>query len=308
MIRVRAVARVASMAILVGVAAAPSAWGQGPAAGAENRPKVGTISLAGIDAMVQGGAVPDSALPRVAAFIRSELERAMDAAPAPVTADKLPILGDEVTPARLKAEPGIAGRPFVMSGALKFADVRAPGEGEGGDYAFTLVSASPDMKWTGDRVAVRVSRLRGGSLARMVAGLADSRPGVLMPVRLQCTASQDGIAADDWQTPTQDGLGWRPWAFRGIDRGFTAIGMASRPGATRALLDIILDERPAASPEAEKYVKGMAILTMLEMPARDRQAAAKLAATRGKRTRSESARAWARTAIASLARGELVGL
>jgi hypothetical protein len=268
--------------------------------------------------------IPEAAVPHIVSYIKLGIEQAMS--PEAVakrehsTKETLPIVGDEVSLTRIKANPTqYTDRPFVITGGIKVSDhynywFR---EMASGYFSFELTPVAADGKAAYESTHVYVPRFLGAALAERVTRLEEQSRNTIAAVRLRCVIRSERLEGDvsnalnvieasDWQVPSSDWESWIPWTFESIGLGYALILKTGHASAQRNLLSLILDEQEFQSPKADTLLKGLAIECLLRLPAKDRGLALKQLPSKAKRTKSVVAKTWARRAQNSLVAGRLV--
>ena len=268
--------------------------------------------------------MPESVVPRVVTYVKLGIEEAMlpetGAKRDHPTRETLPVVGDEVSLARIKANPAqFTDRPFVITGGIRISNYynywfRKMGTAF---FSFELTPVETDGKAARESVPVYVTRFLGGALAERVTRAQEQARDSIAAVRLRCiirserlrgdvSEALDVMEATDWQALSSDSESWMPWTFESIGLGYALILKTGHVSAQRNLLGLVLDEQEFQSPKADTLLKGLAIEAMLRLPAKDRSLVVKQLPTKAKRTKSAVAKAWARRAQASLVSGRLV--
>jgi hypothetical protein len=267
---------------------------------------------------------PEAAVPGIVSYVKLEIEQAM----LPETGAKrpgesretLPVVGDEVSLARIKANPDqYTDRPFVITGGIKVSNYyNFWFDNKASDYfSFDLTPVAADGQVASEGVPVYVSRFFGTALTERVTRVEERSRDTISAVRLRCIIRSERLQGDvsnalhvieatDWQVPSSDWKSWMPWTFESIGLGYALMLKTGHSSAQRHLLDLILDEQEFQSPKADTLLKGLAIEALLRLPAKDRSLAVKQIPTRAKRTKSAVAKAWARRTQNSLLSGRLV--
>jgi len=276
------------------------------------------------ESMSRFAEIPESAVPGIVSYVKLEIEQAMlPEAGAKRTGEStktLPVVGDEVSLPRIKANPDqYTDRPFVITGGIKVSNYYNFWFGNmASDYfSFDLTPVAADGQVESESVPVYVSRFLGAVLAERVTRVEERSRDTITAVRLRCVIRSErlqgdvsnvlhAIEATDWQVPASDWKSWMPWTFESIGVGCALMLKTGHSSAQKHLLDLILDEQEFQSPKADTLLKGLAIQAMLRLPAKDRSFAVKQIPIRAKRTKSAVAKAWARRAQSSLLSGRLV--
>jgi len=268
--------------------------------------------------------IPDTAVPGIVYYLKLEIEQAMlpetGAKRADPSTEKLPVVGDEVSLARIKANPDqYTDRPFVITGGIKVSnyynywfDKKASDF-----YSFDLTPVASDGQVAGQDVPVYVSRFLGTALAERVTRVEERARNTITAVRLRCIIRSERLQGDlsnavhviestDWQVPSSNLKSWMPWTFESIGLGYALMLKTGHSSAQRHLLDLILDEQEFQSPKTDTLLKGLAIEALLRLPAKDRSLAMKQIPNRAKRSKSAVAKAWAGRTQKSLSLGRLV--
>jgi hypothetical protein len=321
-------ATLATLAFFLLVLGTPRAWPQEkklsnePTSNLNSPDRLKRCSAA--ESLSKFAQIPDSAVPGIVSYLKLEIEQAMlpetGAKRAGPSTEILPVVGDEVSLARLKANPDLyTDRPFVVTGGVKVAnyynywfDNRASDY-----YSFDLTPVAADGQVAGQDVPVYVSRFLGTALAERVTRVEERARDTITAVRLRCIIRPERLQGDvsnavhvieatDWQVPSSDLKSWMPWTFESIGLGYALMLKAGHSSAQRHLLDLILDEQEFQSPKADTLLKGLAIDALLRLPAKDRSLAVKQLPNRAKRTKSAVGKAWARRTQNSLLAGRLV--
>jgi hypothetical protein len=268
--------------------------------------------------------LPESAIEPIISYLKLEIEQAMLPPPREHRLREgavatLPIVGDETSIARIKANPQeYIGKDFILVGGIKVSDYYNFGFSNAAAdfYSFRMRTATQKGDLTSDDVAIYVSRFDGAVLAELATKSEEQKGDVLLAVRLHCTIhaqrlegdtshAADSIEATDWQVLAPDGRLWMPWTFESITLGYTLLfkaGSASMP----ACLELIMNEHEFQSERADKMLKGTAIGYVLMLPKKDRTLAFRRVSLKAKRVKSAVAKKWTKRLYESLEAGRLV--
>jgi hypothetical protein len=267
--------------------------------------------------------IPESALPDIIQYLKLEVAQAM----VPDTRlarqdvqllDRIPVVGDELSLARLKANADryIETR-FKPAGAIIIDDYYNPGFRDAQDthYSFRLTVAAKNGQ-ADESVPIYMSRFKGAALAERITRTQERQPNTAMAVRLECIVHQKRIEGDishvtssieatDWQVLTDDGTTWMPWTFESILLGYDLVGKTGK-ASIAACMDLIMQEQEFQGEKADTMLRGTAISYLLRLPAKDRTLALRRVSLRAKKVKSPNAKAWTRRLYASLEAGDLV--
>jgi hypothetical protein len=268
--------------------------------------------------------LPESAVEPIISYLKLEVEQAMIPPPREHRLREgdvaiLPVLGDETSIARIKANPQeYIGKDFILVGGISVSDYYNFGfrEAAADFYSFRMHTATQRGALTSDSVAVYVSRFDGTVLAELATKSEEQKGNVLLAVRLRCTIhtnrlqgdtanAVNSIQATDWQVLAPDGNSWMPWTFESITLGYALMfktGSASMP----ACLDLIMNEQEFQGERPDKMLKGTAIGYLLTLPKKDRALAFRRVSLKAKRVKSAVAKKWTKRLYDSLEAGRLV--
>jgi hypothetical protein len=267
--------------------------------------------------------IPESALPDIIQYLKLEVAQAMvpDTRPAHQDVqdlDRIPVVGDELSLARLKASADqyIETR-FKLAGAITIDDYYNYGfrDAQATHYSFRLTVAAKNGQ-PDEPVPIYMSRFKGAALAERITRTQERQANTAMAVRLECIVRRKRIEGDtshvassieatDWQVLTNDGKTWMPWTFDAILLGYDLIGKTGK-ASIAACMDLIMQEQQFQSEKADTMLKAMAISYLLNLPAKDRTLALRRVSLRAKKVKSPTAKTWTRRLYASLEAGDLV--
>jgi hypothetical protein len=266
--------------------------------------------------------IPESALPDIIQYLKLEITEAMvpDTRPARGDSrelDRIPVVGDELSLARLKAEPNkyIEAR-FKLAGGIIVDDSYGSGfrDSQDGYYSFRLTviarNGEPD-----ESVPVYMSRYKGAALAERITRTQERQPNAAMAVRLECIVRQNRIEGDisnaarsieatDWQVLDKDGKTWQPGTFEAILLGYDLIRKTGKASVV-ACMDLVMQEQDFQTEKADTMLRATAISYLLTAPAKDRTLALRRVSLRAKKVKSPTAKAWTRRLYTSLETGKL---
>ncbi len=267
--------------------------------------------------------VPESALPNIVQYLKLEVSQAMIPNARPVRGDatileKLPIEGDEISVARIKANPAqYFERPFILAGAVGISDYYNYGYDRAQDsyYSFRLAVAAKDGQLS-ENVPLYMPRFKGAALAERITRTHEQRSNVGMAVRLRCVIHQErtegniahaaeSIEVTDWQVLAKGHQSWMPWTFQSIGLGYALMFKAGK-ASTAACLDLIMGEQEFQDLRSDTMLKGTAITYLLGLPAKDRALAFRRVSLRAKKAKGAIAKEWTRRLYASLEAGRLI--
>ncbi len=267
--------------------------------------------------------VPENALDAIVGYLKLEVTQAMvpeggRAREGGKPLVRLPVLGDEITLSRIKANPSTyVERPFILVGAATMSDYYNYGFTNAvNDYYSLSLTVAAKNGQLGEVVSLYMFRFDGAALAERITRVEEREQFVGMAVRLRCVIHRDRLESDlskatesieviDWQVLSDDAKSWMPWTFEGIGLGYTLMSKAGKASVSTCLA-IILDEQEFQNPKIDAMLKGTAIEHLLALPMKDRSAALKQVATRARRAKSATAKNWARRAYRSLEAGRIV--
>jgi hypothetical protein len=276
------------------------------------------------EALKGARSLPESAIEPILSYLKLEVEQAMIPTVGVgrakvIEIPKLPVVGDEVSIARIKANPDrYIGKSFILAGVLSVSDYYNFGfrDEAANFYSFSMDTADLGGRLGADSVPIYLSRFDGAVLAELVTKIQERKIGVLAGVRLRCkihrerlegdlSHAADSIEATDWQVLAPDGKSWMPWTFESIAQGYRLLFLTGK-ASTAKCLDLIMDEQTFQGEKPDLMLKGTAIMYILGLPAKDRSLVLKRIPPRAKRTKSAVARRWAQRAFNSLTSGRLV--
>jgi hypothetical protein len=220
----------------------------------------------------------------------------------PIT--KVPLTGEELSLARLKADPTkCIGETFVLCGGIQNDDYYNFGFSDAvkTHYSFRFSPVTEDAKILPSVAHVYVNRLLGQGLSETVTQTEEKGGASL--VRLRCTIPKDRaegneenalsmIEAKEWQFVNIEKNEWRPWTFDGIRFGCRQLLRVGKP-AVPALASIVLRDQEYQNQIIDTLLRLSAMDSLVQMPdlARDHVAEALKATPR--RQRTELANEWA---------------
>jgi hypothetical protein len=267
--------------------------------------------------------IPGRLVGPIVSFIKLELTDviAPDGRRENDPADKAPITevhltGEEVSLVRIKANPDdYIDKTFILCGALKVSSYYNYGYRDAvTDYfSFRFRPADAKVRLGSDSASLFLARAIGRRLADdATRAEEDGFDGLL--VRLKCTARAERIRGDkddilsmieitDWQGPTRDGKGWKPWNFDGVEAGFVALGRAGLP-AIPALIDMLCSDQVYQTDWVDAFLRYLSLLTLTSMDLEARKGAYSQAKTIASKSKSATARQWANTLLTKALTGD----
>ena len=267
--------------------------------------------------------VPEDALEAIAGYLKLEVMQAMV---PDKRADKeggkpmarLPMVGDEITLPRIKADPAAyVDSVFVLGGAIEMSDSYSWGfvDAKNEYYSFRLSVATKNGDF-GDSATLYMRRFDGAALAEKIARAQERQDGAVLAIRLRClirrerldhdlSAATNSIEIVDWQMLDDEGKTWTPWTFEAVGLGYMLMSKVGK-AATSTCLAIVLDEQEFQNPKADALLKGTAISHLLKLPIKDQRLIFKQSTVREKQAKSVTAKNWARRLLRSLDTGRIV--
>ena len=206
-----------------------------------------------------------------AMFDSLKLEAAFLAEPArkaKVPVEKLPAGGDEVSLARIEADPGqYVGKRFAVVGAAKIASYWNYGYGNAEQQFYSISFREP--RRGGGSAHLYLNREYGGTFADQLAKNAEAgfdataiRATVtLSESRYQGPGSWDMLEVNDIQQLTSDGKAWGIPFFAGIEQLVQELSRCEKE-AVPAFVELLLQPGGTAR---DKAAQGLALRTLMKM-------------------------------------------
>lgn len=274
-------------------------------------------------ALLKLPSVPESAVPDIIQYLKLEVAQAMVPDTRPVRGDiavidRLPVVGDELSIARLKANADqYVEKPFYLTGAITVSDYYNFGfnNAQSTHYSFRFTVAAKNGQ-SDETVPIYMSRFRGAALAERITRTQEREPNSAMAVRLECVVHRnrtegdisrvaDSIEATDWQVLTNDGKVWMPWTFEAIGLGYSLMSKVGK-ASMMPCVDMITSDQEFQGERADMMLKGTAIGYLLGLPAKDRTLIFRRLSLRAKKVKGATAKQWTRRLYSSLEAGTLV--
>jgi hypothetical protein len=275
------------------------------------------------EALLKLPGVPESALPNIIQYLKLEVAQAMVPDTRPVrgeveTIDRLPVTGDELSLARLKAGGDqYVEKPFILTGAIRIDDYYNFGFRSAQDthYSFRLEMAAKNGELDGS-VPIYMSRFRGSALAEQITREQERVPNSMLAIRLECVVHRNRIQGDisnitntieatDWQVLAEGNKSWMPWTFEAIGLGYSLMSKVGK-ASMMPCVDMITSDQEFQGEKADTMLKGNAIGYMLGLPAKDRTLIFRRLSLRAKKVKGKAAKEWTRRLYFSLEAGRLV--
>jgi hypothetical protein len=232
--------------------------------------------------------------------------------------DRLPVVGDELSLARLKAGAGqYVEKPFRLTGAITVEDYYNFGFDKAQNTHFSFrFTVSAKNGQPGESVPIYMSRFTGAALAERITRTQEREPNTAMAVRLECVIHRvrlegdtshatQSIEATDWQVLTNDGKVWMPWTFEAIGLGYSLMSKVGK-ASMMPCVDMITSDQEFQGEKTDTMLKGTAIGYMLGLPAKDRTLIFRRLSLRAKKVKGKVAKEWTRRLYSSLDAGRLV--
>lgn len=223
-----------------------------------------------------------------------------------------------VTFAQIKAQPAkYIGTPFVMIGQLELGRYYAYGFATAAReyYSLTCRAVDREGKPGTEHGRLYLRRFVGRPLADRIARAEREPDAAPVVARLWCTIDPDrcdkpedavsSVRVVDWQLLRRDARTWTPWLYEGVNYGFDIL-LRTGPAATERCVELALSEQVFQDEEVDWYLRGWAILRLLELPRSQQNQILRWLPQRVKQARSAKAQVWGARAYNSLFAGRLL--
>lgn len=216
--------------------------------------------LAAIQEVAQLQELPESLINPVISFIRVEFAQSLveDIGTSGVVrkpTSMIPLAGDEVSLARIKANPqDYIGKTFHLCGGFKISNYYNYGYSESSKnfYSFQFWPVSADMKLGVESAHLYLPRSLGRNFAEYAIRV-DEKSGNAALMSVRCTVDDSVIGRDfdailsmirieDWQFFDAENGTWKAWQFDGVKLGYDVLRRAGLQ-AVGALVGIILSDQ-----------------------------------------------------------------
>jgi hypothetical protein len=314
-------AAAAAVAVAVATAAPPSDASLRQAAAALRSPDR-SVRLAAASELVHRQALPEFLAGPAIELIKLEIEHA--AATAAVTDLAVPRVHGvppdpaAVTFAQIKAQPAkYIGTPFVMIGQLELGRYYGYGFANAAReyYSLTCRAVDREGKPGSDHGRLYLLRFLGRSLADRIERAEHEPDAAPVVARLWCTIDPErcdkpedavsSVRVVDWQLLRRDGKTWTPWLYEGVNYGFDIL-LRTGPAATERCVDLALSEQVFQDEDLDWYLRGWAILRLVQLPRTQQTQVLRWLPQRVKQARSAKAQVWGTRAYNSLFAGRLL--